>query len=341
MNIWKETKEIFSETGQHFRTGVSFMLPILLIGGLIGSLAVFGGDSEHGFWVLMRMIGDIGLTYFVPIMAAYVAYSMADNSGIAPGFIIGVIAQQTDSGYLGALIGALLVGYLTIMLLKIKLPEIIASTWGMLAPVISTFIIALFMFFIIGPPIKILMEATGEFLMSLGSEGGAIMGLVLGFLGGVDFGGPFSKTASTFATAVIDLDLYTPLGICGAIVTVPPLGMCLAVLIRPKLYTKSERTYAKSSWLYAVIGGFTEIVIPLAVNDLLRVTISTVAGSMVTGLIAGIFLLELYTPILGIPQWFFYNKPLVYAISVISGIIVTAVLVNILKSRKPEIKEES
>merc|ERR1711991_788227 len=120
------------------------------------------------------------------------------------------------------------------------------------------------------------MESISSFLSSLGEEGSAIMGGVMGFLGGIDYGGPFSKTQSTFATAVMDLDLYVPLGICGSIVIIPPLGMCLATFLQPKLYTKVERKYAKSSWIYSIIGGFTEIVIPLAVGDLVRVTIATV-----------------------------------------------------------------
>jgi fructose-specific phosphotransferase system IIC component len=130
----------------------------------------------------------------------------------------------------------------------------------------------------------------------------------------------------------MDLNLYVPLGICGSIVTVPPLGLCLATFFKPKLYTKSEREYAKSSWVYAIVGGFTEIVIPLAVGDLLRVTIATALGSTIAGLIAGFFLLELSTPVLGIAQWFFYNKPLVFVVCVVIGSVITALTANLLKS---------
>ena len=170
-----------------------------------------------------------------------------------------------------------------------------------------------------------------SFLSSLNKDGSAAMGAVMGFLGGIDYGGPFSKTQSTFATAVMDIDLYVPLGICGSIVTVPPLGLCLATFLKPKLYTKTERQYAKNSWLYAIIGGFTEIVIPLAAGDLIRVTIATAIGTTLTGIIAGFFLLELSTPVLGIAQWFFYNKPLVFVLSVLAGVITVALIVNLLK----------
>jgi fructose-specific phosphotransferase system IIC component len=129
----------------------------------------------------------------------------------------------------------------------------------------------------------------------------------------------------------MDIDLYVPLGICGSIVTVPPLGLCLATFLKPKLYTKTEKQYSKNSWLYAIIGGFTEIVIPLAAGDLIRVTIATAIGTTLTGIIAGFFLLELSTPVLGIAQWFFYNKPLVFVLSVLVGIFTVALIVNFLK----------
>ena len=296
-------------------------------------MAVLGGPNvaDDSIWKVFKDVGTIGLTFFVPIMAAYTAYSISETPGIAPGFIIGILAQQIDTGYLGALVGGILVGYVTYMLLKLELPSILQSTWGFLAPVLGTLVVVLFMVYVVGPPIAALMVFLSEILSNLGEQGSAIMGAVMGFLGGVDYGGPFSKTQSTFATAVMDLELYVPLGICGAIVTVPPLGMCLATFLKPSLYTKTERNYAKSSWIYAIVGGFTEIVIPLAAGDLLRVTIATVAGSTIAGLIAGIFLLELSTPVLGIAQWFFYNKPLVFVLAVVVGSVVTALTANLLK----------
>ena len=96
------------------------------------------------------------------------------------------------------------------------------------------------MVYLLGPPIAWLMEVISSFLSNLGEEGSAIMGAVMGFLGGIDYGGPFSKTQSTFATAVMDLDLYVPLGICGSIVIIPPLGMCLATFLKTKTLHKSR-----------------------------------------------------------------------------------------------------
>jgi len=309
------------------------MLPVILIGGVAGSLAALGGtEIEDGtVWMILKDIGDIGLKYFVPVMAAYTAYSICDTPGIAPGFIVGILAQQIDTGYLGALLGGILVGYVTYMLLKVKFPSMLQSTWGFMAPVFGTIIVGLFLYYVVGPPIAVLMAFLTEFLTNLGEGGSSILGAVMGFLGGIDYGGPFSKTQSTFATAVMDIDLFTPLGICGAIVTVPPLGMCLATFLRPKLYTKTEQEYAKSSWLYSIIGGFTEIVIPLAAGDLWRVTVATAIGSTVAGTIAGYFLLELSTPVLGIAQWFFYDKPLIFVFSVVIGSITVAMVANLLK----------
>lgn len=332
MSFVSETKNVFKNTGLHFRTGVSYMLPFLLIGGFIGSLASLGGlVSKARIWSVLKQIGDIGVSYFIVVMAAYIAYSIASNAGIAPGLIIGFLAKQTEVGYLGAVLGGILVGYATRMLMQVKMPQLLRSTWGMIAPVFGTLVVALLLVFMIGVPVTWMMQKIKEFLFSLESRGSAALGAAMGVLGGLDFGGPLSKVQSTFATAVMDMKIYTPLGITGAFVTVPPLGMCLGVRLAPHLYTENERTYAKQSWLYALIGGFTEIVIPLAAGDLLRVTIASVCGCVVTGVIAGWFSLKLFTPVLGLPQWFFYDQPLIYWMSLLPGVLTVAVIANTLK----------
>lgn len=335
MKFVEETKLVLRNTGLHFRTGVSYMLPFLLIGGFIGSLASLGmKSSDAQFWELLKQIGEIGIGYFIVVMAAFIAYSIADNAGIAPGLVIGFLARQTGVGYLGALLGGMLVGYATYMLMRIELPELWRSTWGMVAPVFSTLLVAIFLVFVVGAPVAWLMARIQSFLFSLEGKGGAFLGAAMGVLGGLDFGGPFSKVQSTFATAVMDMKIYTPLGITAAFVTVPPLGMCLATRLAPRLYSKEELQYAKQSWLYALIGGFTEIVIPLAAGDLLRVTAASVCGCVATGVLAGWFALKLYTPVLGLPQWFFFDRPLVYWGSLAVGVLTVALVVNFLKSRR-------
>ena len=333
MSLRRDSAALFRETGQHFRTGVAYMLPVLLIYGVMGSLALLGRESDAAVWSVCGAVSELGKIYFVPVMAAYVAFSMVDTPGIVPGLIIGALAQQTGSGYLGALLGALLVGYITFVLMRVVVPEIWESTWGMFVPVASTGITAMAIVFMLGPPVAAVMDSLTGFVGSLDSDEGAVMGAVMGALGGIDYGGPFSKTQSTFATAAIDMNLFTPLGICGAIVSVPPLGMCLATVLGSRLYTTKERRYAKQSWFYALAAGFTEIVIPLAVGDLWRVTLATVAGCVTTGAIAGALALELSTPVLGITQLFFYSDLSAYFFSVAVGVIVVAVVANALKSR--------
>lgn len=337
MNFAAETRKVFGNLGLHFRTGVSYMLPFLLIGGFVGSLASLGGQFfKAPFWTILKQVGEIGIAYFIVVMAAYIAYSIAGNAGIAPGLIIGFLAKQSDFGYLGALIGGILVGYVTHMLMQIKMPTILDTTWGMVAPVISTLIVTLVLVFVVGAPVAWLMAKARAFLFSLENSGGAVLGAVMGLFGGLDFGGPCSKVQSTFATAVMDMKIYTPLGIAGAIVTVPPLGMCLAVRLAPQLYSESERSYARQSWIYALIGGFTEIVIPFAAGDIIRVTAASVCGCVAAGTIAGWFSLKLFTPVLGLPQWFFYDQPLIYWMSLLSGVIIVALVVNGLKQLRTQ-----
>lgn len=333
MKFLQESSQIFRQTGLHVRTGVSFMLPFLLIGGFIGSLAALGTQSSTSpVWPLFKQIGGLGISYFIVVMAGYISYSIADNAGIAPGLIIGFLAKQSDTGYLGALLGGLLAGYATRMIMQIKLPELWRTTWGMIAPVFSTLLVALFICFVVASPVAWLMGMIKDLLYSLEKSGGAGLGAAMGVLGGLDFGGPFSKVQSTFATAVMDMKIYTPLGITAAFVTVPPLGMCLAAGLAPSLYSAGERQYAKQSWLYAFIGGFTEIVIPLAVGDLAKVTIASICGCVVSGTIAGWTGLKLFTPVLGLPQWFFFDRPWLYWISLVPGVLTVALTVNFLKA---------
>lgn len=331
MKLCKVTSEVFKGAWRHFLTGNSYMLPVLLIGGLLSQISLLGISQSSPIISLIGEVGEISMTYFIPIMAAYTAYSISDVPGIAPGLICGVLAQKYNMGYLGAFIGGFLAGYVTYLFLNIDVPELLSSIWSMILPALSTIIVALILVFVIGPPIAWITKNGSLLLLSLGKKGGGIMGIILGCLGGFDYGGVFSKIQSTFTTFVIDQSIYTPLGIAGSAVAVPPLGMCLAAMLAPKLYTDEEKAYAKKTWLSAFVCGFTEYVIPFASNDLKNVTISTVLGCVVSGLIAGVNSLKLYVPILGLPQVFFYDKPLIFIIAVVLGVITVAVTANLLK----------
>ena len=286
------------------------MLPMLIVGCIAMQIVVLVNPGDSAFWNVFKDIAEIAMTYFVPIMAAFTAYSIADNPGLVPGFICGILAQRNDMGYLGAFLGGLLAGYFTHILSSTEVHEKISSIWGSIIPVISTI------------------------MLNLGKLGGSIMGAIIGLLGGLDYGGMLSKIQSTFSTIAISESIFTPLGICGAAVTVPPLGMCLGIYLAPKLYNEEQREYARDNWATAIIAGFTEVVIPFAMEEPKIVTVATVTGSMITGIIAGAMELKLYVPILGIPQWFFYDKPLVFAFSSITGIVTVAIIANFLKARE-------
>lgn len=331
MEFLKETKNVFKNTWQHFITGNSYMLPVLIIGGVISSICSVTEASDSQAWQVLNQVGQIGMKYFVPFMAAYVAYSVADMAGVAPGLICGILAQQYELGYIGAFIGGLLVGYFTYILLNINVKSIFQGAWGMFVPVIATILTSLILILILGNPISWIVKNGTKILLSFGRKGGAFMGAIIGVLGGVDFGGTFSKIQSTFSTMVISQEIFTPLGICGAIATVPPLGMCLAVLISPKLYSEDDLNYAKESWFTALLTGVTEVIFPFLQEDTVNVTIASAIGCIVTGIIAGANSLKLYVPVLGFLQWFFYDKPLIYFTSVFAGIVTVAITANLLK----------
>lgn len=334
MKLIEETKKVFKDTWQHFFTGNSYMLPMLMVGCIAMQIVVLVNPGDSAFWNVFEEMAEIGMTYFVPIMAAFTAYSVADNPGLVPGFICGILAQRNDMGYLGAFLGGLLAGYFTYILSTTEVHEKISSIWGSIIPVISTIITALIIVFVLAPPCNFINTKAVDIMLNLGKLGGSIMGAIIGLLGGLDYGGMISKIQSTFSTIAISESIFTPLGICGAAVTVPPLGMCLAIYLAPKLYNEEQREYAKDNWVTAIIAGFTEVVIPFAMEEPKIVTVATVIGSMVTGIIAGAMELKLYVPILGIPQWFFYDKPLVFAFSAITGIVTVAIIANFLKARE-------
>jgi len=341
----EEYKELLKKTGQHLLTGVSYMLPVITIGGLGWTLAwTFGGGSQAALWKLIESVGDAGMNLFIPIMAAYVAFAIADLPGIAPGLIAGVLAVDNGSGFLGALLGGLLAGYVTYTVVrKIKVADVWRSTWITFAPAIGTFVVATLMVFVVGPPVSWAMDVVARWLQGISDVGGALMGLVLGALGGVDYGGPLSNVQFSFCLAAMERGITTPMGISGVVVSVAAVGMALASLMAPHLYSKAEREYGKTALAYALIGGFSEIAIPYAVADPIRVTMGCVVGAMVAGVIAGAFGLTSPFPGLGVTLMLVVNKPLVWLLSLATGSVVTALVVNFLKSRRarPEPENEA
>ncbi|MBU3101982.1 MULTISPECIES: PTS fructose transporter subunit IIC [Clostridium] len=330
-------KEQMGELRRHLMTGVSYMIPVVVAGGLLISIAVIIGGT--GVWdqkgttlaTSLRDIGLTGLQLIVPVIACFIAYSIADRAAIAPALICGMLAFKLGTGFIGGIVVGLLVGYLVEWLKQIKVRASLMPLLAILIiPVFSSLVIGLLLIFVIGTPITSLMAGITAWLNSMKGTNIVILSVILGLMMAFDMGGPINKTAYTFALASFSIQAYAVSSAVFIAISIPPLGLALATLLAPKKYTDAEKEAGKSGILMGIIG-ITEGAIPFAVSDPFRVIPSIMIGSGVAcGLSAafGVVNKTVMSSVMGIP---FVNKPVFHIIAVLAGCLVTAILLNVLK----------
>ncbi|NLJ60890.1 MAG: PTS fructose transporter subunit IIC [Firmicutes bacterium] len=330
-----ELEDLFASPFVHLKTGISYMLPFIMISGILVMFTQFSQISDASMWKAVGEFAFIGLSFFVPFFGAFISYSIAGKAGLAPGFVVAYYANSNGSGYLGALVGGYLVGYLTVIFLRfVRTNKYTEGIWGVFAPALSTGIICLLLHYVINGPVASFSEMITAWVDGIDHSQGALLGGIYG-LSNVDFGGPISKAFGVVTMAAYASGIYIFHGLAIAIIAVPPIGLCLAALLSPTLFTKGERNYSRKTMPLCFISGFTELALPLVFNDIIRCTIASVAGSVVAGAVAGGFGLELSVPIMGLPSWFFVNNVPVYALSIASGSIVTCVVMILLRKLFP------
>jgi len=330
-------KAKFKDSLKHFQTGLAYMLPVLMIGALGKAIPILfgqGNDPANPIFKAFLAAGNFGFNMFIPVLAAYISFAIADLPGLAPGLIIGLIAKDGGSGYLGGLLGGFLAGYMTytIMGLSDKFPKTLKSTWDNVAPSLGALIVAVIIFLFVNPPVKLLMEGITNLLTGMTNAALAALGAVMGGLVGVDFGGPIGQAKFFFALGALEQKFLVPMAIAGATASCPAVGMCLATYLAPHLYKEKMRDYGRTSIVYSLIGGWTEIAIPFVVDDWLRVTIASIVGSAVAGAIAGFISLQVLSPGLGVLYLPLYDKWWGYLLAMGVGSLVVALLANFLKS---------
>ena len=216
-----KAKKKAQQTGiyKHLMSGVNFMLPFVISGGILIAFSFMFGikasdPNDPSFNVIAKALSDIGggaaFGMMVPMLAAGIAYSIAGKQGMCSGMVAGVIAKSIGAGFLGGLIGAIFAGYLTKTLMeKIHLPKAIKTLKGLiLVPLISVFITGMFMIFIVGEPVKFLLDGLTNYLNSMDSSNGVIFGLIIGAMMASDMGGPINKAISTFSIALMSTGVY-------------------------------------------------------------------------------------------------------------------------------------
>lgn len=334
---------------RHLMNGVSYMIPFIVVGGLLIAIALtIGGVQtpggivipEDSIWSKIEAIGAASFSFMVPILAGYIAYSIADRPGLAPGIIGGFIAvngsfygTEADAGFIGGIIAGFLAGYVVLALRKIKVPAAVQTVMPIIfIPVVGTLIVSLLFIFVIGAPVSALFEGLTSWLEGMQGASSIVLALILGAMIAVDMGGPFNKVAFLFGAAMISEGNYGIMGPIAVAICIPPIGMGLATFLNKRKYHPTEREAGKASFTMGLFG-ITEGAIPFAAQDPLRVIPSIVVGSMVGSVIAMLSSVGNHVahggPIVAVLGA--VDNVLMFFIAAIIGILVTAFMVNFLK----------
>jgi fructose PTS system EIIBC or EIIC component len=278
---------------KHLMTGVSYMLPVVIAGGLAIALAfalggIYAGDQKGTLAAALSQIGGgTAFHLFIAVLSGFIAYSIADRPGIAPGLVGGMLAQNLSAGFLGGIVSGFLAGYLTKFFAdKIKLPATLEGLKPVLIlPFLSTISVGLLMIYVIAPPVGALNSALNAWLNGMRGANALLLGVILGGMMAFDMGGPVNKAAYTFAVGLLAAKIYTPMAAVIAAGMTPPLGLALGAFLFKNRFDLEERE-ASGAALVLGLSFITEGAIPFAAKDPLRVIPATVLGSAVAGAIS-------------------------------------------------------
>ena len=325
---------------KHLLTGVSYMLPIVVAGGLTIALSfVFGIEAFKQEGTLAAALMQIGsgaaFALMVPVLSGFIAYSIADRPGLTPGLIGGMLAVNLKAGFIGGIISGFIAGYVALWMREhIKLPQNMEGLKPVLViPLLSTLVVGLLMVYVIGEPVRFIMDSLTAFLQGMGTTNAALLGLLLGGMMAIDMGGPVNKAAYAFSVGLLTSDTFTPMAAVMAAGMTPPLAICLATFLGRNRFTQAEQEAGKAAGVLG-LSFITEGAIPFAAKDPLRVIPSMVAGSAVAGGISMYFGCGLRAPhggvfVLAIPNavshlgW--------YVVAIIAGTLVSTAALLIVK----------
>ena len=336
-------KKFLHDLQTHLLTGVSYMIPFVVPGGILIALGfLFGGIKVYetpGFPAELFFLGKDAFGLMVGALAGYIAYSISDRPGIAPGFVGGIVSDRIGAGFIGGIIAGLLAGYLVQAIKNLKVPQMIRSLMPVLIiPLVATTVVGLLMVYFIGPPVKWLNETMSVFLNNLGTGSAIFLGLVIGAMMAFDMGGPLNKAAYFFAMGVAETaNNWVPMAAAFVGGMVPPLVIALAMLIAKKKFTDEELAGMPGCFVGAA-SFITEFAIPYAAGDPARVIPSIMIGSAVGGAMSMALGVNMMAPHGGLFVFALSNKPLFFLLSIIVGGIVGAL---VLVAMKPNLKKEA
>lgn len=325
---------------KHLMTGVSHMLPLVVAGGLCIALSfVFGIQAFKEPGTLAAALMEIGakaaFALMVPVLAGYIAFSIADRPGLVPGLVGGMLASLGGAGFLGGIVAGFLAGYTAKFLIdKIKLPSELDSLKPILiVPLFSTLFTGLVMIYIVGGPVASAMSALTTFLAGMTTANALLLGILLGAMQCFDLGGPVNKAAYTFGVGLLASQTYGPMAAIMAAGMVPALGMGVATWIAKAKFTPLEHQAGKASFVLGLCF-ISEGAIPFAAKDPMRVIPCTMAGGALAGGLSMYFGCTLMAPhgglfVLAIPHAVTHVG--MYLVSIIAGTAITGTLYALIK----------
>jgi PTS system, fructose subfamily, IIC component len=346
-------KSTLKEMQKAFLSGVSFMIPAVVAGGILLAISLSTGTKTakgivitNEFMKNLNTLGAAGMAMMIPILAGYIAYSIAGKPGLAPGVIMGYIANNpigtnatTKTGFLGAMIVGVAVGYLVKWIKGWNVPKPIKAIMPILViPTITVIVVGLAYIYLIAGPVSGFMALVTKFLGNLNGTNKVLLAICIGFMNAFDMGGPVTKTVSMFTLALMNEGIFGPNGMFRITVAIPPIGIFLATVLFKKKFDQGEKDLAKAAGIMGCMG-ITEGAIPFAVNDVKRVLPSTMIGAAVGAVIGA--LCNVQSPV---PHGGFITLPVVtnkipFTIAIIVGSLVTAIMLGILKPDKEQFTE--
>ena len=330
---------------RHLLTGVSYMLPMVVAGGLCIALSFAFGIKAFEVKdtlaaALMQIGGGSAFALMVPVLAGFIAFSIADRPGLTPGLISGMLAVSGGSGFIGGIIAGFLAGYVAKLISKkLKLPPSMEALKPILIiPLVSSLIVGLAMIYLIGKPVAGILAGLTHWLQTMGTANAVLLGAILGAMMCTDMGGPVNKAAYAFGVGLLSTQTYAPMAAIMAAGMVPPLAMGIATLVARNKFDKGQREGGKAALVLGLCF-ISEGAIPFAARDPMRVLPCCIVGGAVTGAISmaigaklmaphgGLFVLLIpgaITPVLG------------YLLAIIAGTLVAGLSYAVLQ--RPEVQ---
>jgi PTS system fructose-specific IIC component len=343
----QETASLGRQIYMHLMNGVSHMLPFVIGGGILIAIAFLLDDPSLGYSTygsntpvaaFFKQVGDTAFGFMLPILAGFIAMSIADRPGLAVGFVGGALANSGGSGFLGALLAGFIAGYLMVLLRKIfdKLPQSLEGTKPVLLyPFFGVLLIGAIIILVVNPPVAAINSAITGALQSMGTSSKILLGFIVGGMMSVDMGGPVNKAAYVFGTASLAMGEYEIMAAVMVGGMVPPLALALCMIFFKSRFTRKDRQTIVTNIIMG-LSFITEGAIPFAAADPLRVIPSCVIGSGVAGALSMAFGCSIMAPHGGMWVISVITNPLQYVAALAIGAVVAMILMAVLKKPVPQ-----